>query len=395
MSKDTGSASADFYRWEAERIPFTIYLALDVVDKLGSAVMRGFSAVPRRGVEVGGILLGRAQAGSAAEVWVEDFRQVPCSYSNGPSYLLNAEEAEIFRSTLAQLRRAGAGLVPVGLFRSNTREEMVLSPEDLGVLENEFPEPHAVALLIRPFASRVSEAGFFFRENGRFQQRCDRQIPFRRKELRGGKTSKRPDAPAQVSLDFAPPEEHEKPASPAEPASPPEPLSPELPDVAAEAGQPWQVEVAESPAAIEPDAPEIPNKRRKPWSWIPLSFLFLLLGVFIGFEVALTFGGGATASVQKPYALGLSAEKFGDSLHVKWDRTAMPIRTSSRGVLSIDDGGNARQVPLDAHQLRTGSVVYRYLTPKVRLELRVYPRDRVNLTETLDVDVPATPGTGK
>lgn len=46
------------YTWEAPRKPQIVRLSLDAVDRMQQDVMRGFGAVPRRGAEVGGVLIG-------------------------------------------------------------------------------------------------------------------------------------------------------------------------------------------------------------------------------------------------------------------------------------------------------------------------------------------------
>jgi hypothetical protein len=76
-----------FYVWEAPGKSRSIQLKLDVVDRLRQDVMRGFGAVPRRGAEVGGILLGTA-AGAGLAVRVEDYVLVPIEYKCGPPHRL-------------------------------------------------------------------------------------------------------------------------------------------------------------------------------------------------------------------------------------------------------------------------------------------------------------------
>ena len=49
---------AGYYVWEVPGQPVIVHLRLDVVDRLAAEVMRGFGAVPKRGAEVGGVLIG-------------------------------------------------------------------------------------------------------------------------------------------------------------------------------------------------------------------------------------------------------------------------------------------------------------------------------------------------
>src|SRR5690242_17228539 len=88
-----------YYIWEVAGKPVAIHLHLDVLERLGAEVMRGFGAVPKRGAEVGGILIGTiepAQEDSPAVVRVEDFEPVACADRRGPSYLFSEEEKADF-----------------------------------------------------------------------------------------------------------------------------------------------------------------------------------------------------------------------------------------------------------------------------------------------------------
>jgi hypothetical protein len=86
VRSDSGSVVPipGFYVWEVPGKPISIQLSLDVVDRLQQDVMRGFGALPRRGAEVGGILLG-SSSGAGQVVRVEDYIQVPIQYKRGPS----------------------------------------------------------------------------------------------------------------------------------------------------------------------------------------------------------------------------------------------------------------------------------------------------------------------
>jgi hypothetical protein len=124
---------------------------------------------------------------------------------------------------------------------------------------------------------------------------------------------------------------------------------------------------------------------RKRNVWIPLSFIFLLLGVVIGFQVAVTYRTGrATGLLQEPFKISLSAEKNGENLHVTWDRQSPAVREGQRGVLTILDGSYTTKVDLDWTQLRNPSVFYRHTSPNVRLELAIVTRNKTTLTEALD-----------
>ena len=73
----------------------------------------------------------------------------------------------------------------MGYFRSHTRDGLALGTEDIELLDHFFAGPYTVALLVKPFATKVSQAGIFIRENGVFPATTPLEFPFRRQELTG------------------------------------------------------------------------------------------------------------------------------------------------------------------------------------------------------------------
>lgn len=187
--EDSSSSSNSFYVWDVPDKKVTINLDYGVVDRLLLEAMRGFGAIPRRGAEVGGILLGSAETGEKTVVRVEDFEPVLCEHRRGPSFLLSDADTTRFEEALSRHRYSPEKRIyAVGCYRSNTREGMALSPEDLKHFDGYFPDPSAVFLLVKPYATKVSMAGFFFREEGGkiHTEAPYHEFPFRRRELGGG-----------------------------------------------------------------------------------------------------------------------------------------------------------------------------------------------------------------
>src|ERR1700677_5163334 len=90
-----------YYVWELPGKPIVVHLQLDLIDRLSAEVMRGFGAVPKRGAEVGGVLLGTMEQGAQTIVRVDDFEVVPCEYKRGPSYLFTADDGAAFDAACA------------------------------------------------------------------------------------------------------------------------------------------------------------------------------------------------------------------------------------------------------------------------------------------------------
>jgi hypothetical protein len=132
----------------------------------------------------------------------------------------------------------------------------------------------------------------------------------------------------------------------------------------------------------EEEEPEGTSKGRG-WLWVPLSFVFLLVGLMLGYEASVMMNAPPEEK-SDAFGLALSVTKSGDNLYVKWNREAPAIRAAERGVLIIEDGTFAKTLELDATQLQNGSVVYRHYSPGVRFMLQVSPSPRDTLTESVD-----------
>jgi hypothetical protein len=369
----SGAVLPGYHLWEAPGKPVSIYIALDVVDRISQEVLRAFSAVPKRGAEIGGLLLGSVGEGEPLNVRIEDFEAIDCQHKFGPSYILSELDQQNFdEAYLRYLAADDSPLHVVGYFRSHTRDGLSLGAEDVELCRQLFSKTSDVVLLIKPFATRVSMAGFLFKESGKFQDEPYVQFPFRRRDM----DSRAPEEP--VVRDRSAGRVRDRTSYPVKSrAQEPGPVE-EL------------VEYAEPPPAyMDPSYPAGPmptdaggSKFRSGWVWLPLSFIFLLLGVLLGFQAALTIGSRtATGASQATFALGLAVTQTDDNLHINWDRQSAPIRSSSHGLLEIEDGSYNKTINLDASQLQNGSVIYRHLADAVMFRLTVYPTGRITVTE--------------
>jgi hypothetical protein len=348
-----------------------VQLSFEVVDRLLQEAMRGFGAVPRRGAEVGGILLGNVERREQTLVRILDYQPVPIEYSGGPSFHLSAKDRNTFERRLEQWKDGeGQSVHAVGFYRSHTREgSLSLAAEDLSLMDALFPEPSAVALLIRPFATRVSVAGFFFREEGAMQaSNSCLEFPFRRRELGGGV------APVDMSSTH-----HRVPriTGDAHDSSFSGPSAPTQGGNGTVPGVPKFLPLTQD------------RKHRRGWVWIPLSFIFLLFGVLLGFQAALSMRPRASMGyAQDPYSLSMFVSRETDSLVIHWNTRSPAARNAQRAVLTISDGSFTKAIPLDGRQLMVGTVVYKRLANTLRLKMEVYTKDNSSLIETYEYREP-------
>lgn len=384
------SNAGDNYVWQPEGHPVSIRLNYTAVDKMTLEVMRGFGSIPRRGAEVGGLLLGTAEVnGNQRIVNVVDFHPVACEHSRGPSYLLSDKDYEGLDAALEQWRPSAdrEGMYVVGFYRSHTRDGLGMSQEDINILDAYLPEGthHSeakVMLLIKPYATRVSVGGFFFRDNGTFERTESSylEFPFRRKELGGGSSGTERLATAAR---FGEARVSEPPIQ-----------FPHVPKVSERENAKTQDRQEQDQPRFAMSAPSFgydgtqvkkESKFKSGWVWIPLSAIFLFMGVLLGFQTAITMRPRGPASVgAEVFNLSLTAVKSADSLNITWDRTAPAIRTAGHGVLYIKDGDFNKSLNLDASELQVGSVVYRKPSTSVSFKLEVYPKDRTTVSETVE-----------
>jgi hypothetical protein len=376
------------YVWRAAGKAFEVHIRIEVIEALLSEIMRGFGAVPKRGAEVGGLLIGSIEAGAATVVRIEDFEPLQCGYTRGPSYLLSEDETQAFNDTCERwrpddaLRRSSPpGSSPqrsaVGFYRSHTREGMSLAPEDIEMMDRNFPDPSNVVLLVKPFATKASPAGFFFREGGAFQSTTPLEFPFRRFELTGEE-----------------PPEH-RPLTEKKQRTPFEPNRPAPENAVEEAPGPSHFQSPPNPGPRYQDPyrdPDIPYATTAParsrgggWTlMIPLSFVFLLLGVALGYLAALNVGPKGVISGAGEYSLSMTVTKTGDTLSLRWNGDSPLIRKAERGVLEIHDGEYAKVMDLDATQLRNGNIIFRHQTGMVSFRLTAYLASNLSVSGNLD-----------
>jgi hypothetical protein len=338
---DAKSASGECRGWDIPSASLRVTVARSAAALILVEAIRGLALVPRRGAEIGGILLGSVEtAGGHRVVRIGEAVPVACEYAFGPSYVLSENDTAAFRAAIIQ-HRAGRELRPVGFYRSHTRAEPELSEEDLRLMAAFFPEPASVALLVRPNAMRPSSAALFYRQGGRF---CT--------------------APDQLEID-----------SGSAPGADPGLETSRRPDIPL-------------PSFLQPPQPGRLGKIAARWySWwvqVPLLACVLVADALLGYHVARGFAAVPPRAIapQQAYALSLKVTESGDNLHLSWDRNAPAVKAASAGRLSIQDGDQAKSLSLSRDQLQGGSVMYRRLTGAVEFRLEVSVAPNTTLAET-------------
>ncbi len=208
------SNTSPSYIWEVAGKPVAVQIGLELVDRLEHEVVENFRSLNSRGSEIGGILLGGFQSGSPLRVSIQSYELIPCDYSRGPLYRFSEADVERFDRAMQQRSSASPQRV-VGFFRSHTRKGLSLDAEDVAFFSGHFREPHQVALLIRPYASKPSSAGYFIWENGSVRGDASYlEFSFRRSVLEKGPGNETPAASNDVTAGPAPTSVPEPAAAP-------------------------------------------------------------------------------------------------------------------------------------------------------------------------------------
>lgn len=358
-----------YFVWQAPGQPVVVHLSVDVVDRMGADILRGFGAVPKRGAEVGGILLGTIEPGGVSTIRIEDFEAIPCTYARGPSYLLTQAERALFEETCRRRRTE-----IVGYYRSHTRDGLALQPEDIQLLDQLFPAAAQVALLVKPFATKPGTAGFFVRKNGAFSAATPLEFPFRRWEMTGQEPPRRAPMQERKRKEREPENQEAAAAVP--------PISTEDAPASGPAPQPYYRIFSaepEEPSKKPSEEPGAPKSRTG--MWLVASFVFLLLGVLLGYEASrITAPQRAAAD----FGLSLAVARTGENLTVRWNPNARAVLAASSGVLEIDDGADTKRVELDRANLSNGSMVYRNTSGKVRFRLMLDLGSALSVTQALE-----------
>ncbi|MDQ2899059.1 MAG: energy transducer TonB [Acidobacteriota bacterium] len=355
-------ATSDYLSWEAPGAP-AVRIHLDVVDAISTDAIDGFNALRRRGVEVGGILLGRTAAES---VFIEGCERVACEYRFGPSYILSDRDQKNFEETRARLA-SDPTLSIVGYYRSHTRRNLQLERSDLEVIERWFNGPEFVFLIVKPLDITHLIAEIFFWEDGTLpMQSAQREFPFAGRGA-GAFAGAKP-------IDFTPLRENV-----AEPR--PLPIPPVRPER----------EVLRPSVRPNPRLRQPPKRGIFARYWEAVAAVFLVLCA-AGLFVWQHWGGDDSdaavqpaASVAAPSSLGLDVRPDPGVWHVVWKRDLPAIRNATRGVLAINDGKSRTEVPLGPDQLRGGGVPYRHLSDDVAFRLEVFGPDNQSSSESFRV----------
>lgn len=355
-----------FLSWTPPGKSLVIRLDQSVIDRLNIEVMRGFGVTRRRGTETGGLLIGTIDpSASPPVIHVQDFEVVPCEYATGPSYVLSANDRKQFRDAASRWQPAlDRASYTIGYFRSHTREGFALDTHDGELFREFFFDPLNIALLVKPFATRAAQAGFFLQEKGSLAlNQCAVEFVFssRQKPKAERESTKTP------STQVAPKPEEKAPAS----------------------------TTSDRPMFEQPLQQSSPFARG--FGWAAFCLALLAFGGVCGYEYA---GARAQQQRQAPissgqdspeanrpeadlYSAQLEVTRSESSLLLRWNRDSAPIEAALYGVLSVSQGASSKEVKLGFAELRTGSIMYPAVDEFVQFRLELFFKANRSFVETV------------
>ncbi|HTA46795.1 MAG TPA: hypothetical protein VK789_30335 [Bryobacteraceae bacterium] len=308
-----------------------VQISLSLIHRLGFDVLEAFKSVPKRGLEIGGILLGYvlpAPINSFRQtILVEEFEPVDSEHEQGPSYLLSERDKLLFEQAVSRHRNQPAGeLRPVGFYRSQTRGGFDFDEHDIAIAQSLFSREPSVCLLIKPSADGTNQGRIGIWSDAALES--FETFPFRATALRDG------------GFPITSP--------PAESASTPT----EIP--------------AAAPSEDNTIAVTSPPPR---WQtgWVRDSAVLLGLAAALLFAAFLTRSGGHTDVPASPTQqaeplqeedISLNVERKNGSAVLTWNHASPAVQRAESGLLVIVDAGKQQELHLDRTELETGRIVY-------------------------------------
>ena len=145
-----GAPPDGLFAWDAPDGSGRVTLSASLIRDLGQEAIRGFLAIPRRGMEIGGLLFGNVRHESGVPLFeITAAEEVPCEHRFGPSYTLDAQDRTRLSTSLARRRRDGSPPV-IGFYHSYTGREAQLDENDRELISALFPDRDFLYLLLQP-----------------------------------------------------------------------------------------------------------------------------------------------------------------------------------------------------------------------------------------------------
>ncbi len=321
LSGRSHSPHSDYYAWEFPGAPARVHLHLGVVADLERQLLWQYQYNPE--AQLFGVLLGRVIPHGA--IIVDDFERVE-----------GGENEEKLKPALAKwAAKADPELGVVGYYRSQARDGFALTQDDLLLIHSQFAQSLSLVMLIKPSATSVATAGFFFALGGEAKSRFSfGRFPFDREQLAAERPALSDLAGASALPQSAPI------------LSPSKSLEESIAEDTVQA-LPARHIAHEQAARVEVATPQTPARDRQ-WIWFAAGAALAVLA--LGVELFQWFGQSADAAVS------LQGTRLSQGLEVSWNQDAH-VFNGDGALLFIQEGEARKQYYLDLPKLRKGHLL--------------------------------------
>ena len=363
--QSTGTKQSEFERFFAPNLTrsgLNVQISLSLIEDLGYATIEGLKSVPKRGLEIGGILLGRLDA-ARSTILIEDHEPVDSEHLHGPSWLLSPKDRSAFRHTLDRLR--DRALQPAGFYRSQTRDGLSFDDQDNALMREIFNSETALCLLVRPSLAEPSVAQIGMMTDNLLQPVA--VFPFHAGVLREG--------------DFQIVEGSLPVMNPAEPPPPAQPVSAPAPE--SRGRIPLTVRLLAIAAAILLCAFLVARFRTPHATPRPQP-------ATVALRPAVT-PPVARSPVPNNAPL-LSVQRQNGTATLSWNHEAPAVADADYALLTIKDGRKREQLRLSKTDLETGRVVYIPRSREISFQLQLFAQSQSSTESIRSVaDLPLAP----
>ena len=350
------SITREGFRWKPAEPGPEVLLRWPVMSGIEAEVIEGFKALPKRGAEIGGLLLG--SRGARGEFLIESWRPIPIEHRTGPSYILSEADLSGWAESVKQARSGAHQFI--GIYRSQTRPGLGVTPDDCTIVERFLPRADGVLLIIKPLSVSESVATFYFCDGGAIVDAAaeSREFEFGDKAIPpGALVEPPPSRPAPIAPGPPPPE-----------------------DRSTGRALPW-----------------LPNARRawQRWASIVIPASAIAIGAAFGLYAHYRTGSAAENPVPSAIAapspisgLDLRAERTPEGMRLTWNSQSPVLAGAVEGVLLVDDSGSRVQQRLAPEDLRVGSLTWRPTSGQTEFEIRVTSASGREFAESIRVVQP-------
>jgi hypothetical protein len=327
--------------WTAAEVELAIEYAPQLLEEINAYALDGLKQLSRSGIGVGGVLFGsRGEKSVRILCW----RPIACEHAISAAFVLSPND----RNGLAHLLQSASadpelgGLHALGWFVAHTREGVWLNESDLEIYRHFFPWSWQIALVLRPFRDRATQAGFFVRDA---EGRVKSDASANEFQIAGATARVERPLPLPVVARYEPP----------------------APELALLDDQPEPVATppAERPRRSFAQARIFSDRRL--WIWaVPVMLALLVWAMLLDKPVP---------APVSPASLGFHAVDSAGLLRLEWDKSATAVRDAGKAVLVIHDGGTPPvRLDLDAAMLAQGAYVYSRRSADVEVLLTISPK---------------------